>query len=256
MTAPALKINQLLDRLRVLLDTRSCDELELRRLRQDLKRQIALYTHDGDAFMALGIIERLAGHEEEAVRHHEAALHCGWTPDRALNYTVTLADFYRYDEALQQAQDVVNNDPTNLGALRAAAHLAFITGRFRLEKNLLAEYVKRVPGQQLPDDLAKIDTAANLIVSTVEQLDLADDLLAAFHRPLWELLRTIGWGQDIHITDQVFGDGGDRFISRTLRLPLSFESAQALNWQWVERLAEQDECWPMEKMMITLREAA
>ena len=114
-------------------------------------------------------------------------------------------------------------------------------------ENLLAEYAKRVPGR-LPDDLVETDMHLNLVVSTVEQLDLTDDLLAAFHRPLWDLLRTIDWGRDLKITDQVFSDGDDRFINRTPQLPLSFEDAQAPNWQWVERLAEQDQSWPMEKM--------
>ena len=255
MAVPALKINELLDRLRVLLDTGSGNELELRRLHQDVKRQVELYPGDGDAHMALGIIERLEGREDEAVRHHQAALRCGWTVERALNYAVTLDYFYRYDEALGQAQAVIDADPLSLTALRVALRLAFTTGRFQLEQNLLAEYAKRVPGR-LPDDLVETDMHLNLIVSTVEQLDLTDDLLAAFHRPLWDLLRTIGWGQDLKITDQVFSDGDDRFINRTLQLPLSFEDAQALNWQWVERLAEQDQSWPMEKMMITLREAA
>lgn len=255
MTLPLPKTDQLLDRLRVLLDTDSHDELELHRLRQELKRQIALYPGDGDACMAMAIMERQAGHEEEAIRQHEAALQCGWTPDRALNYAVTLSAFYRNDEALRQAQNVLNQDPLNLDALRAALNLASTTGRFRLQRNLLAEYAKRIP-DRLPNNLAEMEAAVDLIVATVEELRLSDDDLAALHRPLWELLRTTGWGQEIHINDQVCHDGGDRFLSRTLRLPLSFESAQALNWRWVERLAEQDESWPMEKMMITLREAA
>lgn len=255
MAVPALKVDELLARLEALRTSGARDELELRRLRQEARRLLDLYPSDGDAHMTLGIIACLEGIEEEAVRHHEAALRCGWTPIRAMNYVVTLDNFYRHDEAFHQALDVVGKDRSNLMALRVASRLAYITGRFRAERNLLTEYAKRVSGE-LPDDLAEIYEHAKLFVPLVEQLDLNDDLLAAFHRPLWELLHTKGFGQDIKIDDQIFSDGGDRFISRTLHLPLSFEDAQTLNWQWVETLSEQDESWPMEKFMITLREAA
>lgn len=149
----------------------------------------------------------------------------------------------------------MNNDPLNLFALRAATRLAFTTGRYRLERDLLTEYAKRSPNE-MTADLAKLNTDVNSLVLAAESLNLTDDLLAEIHRPLWDLLRPIGCGKDINITDLVIGDGDDCFISRTLRLPVSFEEAQALNWQWVERIAEQDEPWPIEKIIITLREAA
>lgn len=90
---PALKTDELLARLKDLIDSGVRNEIKLHGLHQDAKRLLKQYPDNGDAHMALGIIEKLEGHESASVRHHEAALNCGWTSERALNYVVTLDHF-------------------------------------------------------------------------------------------------------------------------------------------------------------------
>ena len=67
------------------------------------------------------------------------------------------------------------------------------------------------------------------------------------------LVRTLGGRKEFDIVDSS-GDDGEEFLSRTLHLPLTFEAAQALDDQLVEQWAEQEEEWPLDKFVITLRE--
>lgn len=249
MTAPMPKTHEIISRLVALQGNESRDELELRRLRQEAKR---LLVHDpGDAHMALGMIACLEDREQEAIRDHEAALRCGWSTERALNYAVTLRHFYRHDDASRQALEVAQKDPLNLEGIKVALRAAYAAGRFRLAAQWLIEYGKRVPNG-ISSDLADIRTRVLAVLPMVDRLALTDDLIAAMQRLAWALVRTLGGGKEIGIIDQV-GDDGQGFLCRTLQLPITFDAAQALNDRFVEQLAEQEE-WPLENIIIALRE--
>lgn len=250
MTAPAPKIHELIHRLEPLHRSEAPDELELRRLRQEAQRLLA---HDpGDAHMALGMIACLENREAEAINQHEIALRCGWNTQRALNYTTTLRSFYRYDEAIRQAQVVMQRYPSHLEAVQVALRNACAAGRFQLADQLLAEYRKRVPGEWT-SALADIEKWVRSVLPMIERLALTDDLIAAMQQPAWALVRTLGGGKEFDIVDAV-GNDGEEFLSRTLKLPLTFEAAQALDDQLVKQWAEQEEEWPLDKFVVTLRE--
>lgn len=250
MTVPAPKIHELLNRLVALHRSEAPDELELRRLRQEAQR---LLDHDpGDAHMVLGMIACLENREAEAIHQHETALDCGWNKPRALNYTTTLRSFYRLDEAIRQAQVVMQRDPLSLDGIQVALCYAYAAGRFQLADQLLAEYRKRVPGEWI-GELADIEAGVRLVLPMIERLALTDDLIAAMQQPAWALVRTLGGGKEFDIVDAV-GNDGEEFLSRTLKLPLTFEAAQALDDQLVKQWAEQEEEWPLDKFVVTLRE--
>jgi hypothetical protein len=250
MTAPASKIHELIYRLEALHRSEAPDELELRRLRQEAQRLLA---HDpGNAHIALGIIACLENREAEAINQHEMALRCGWNTQRAINYAIVFQSFYRYDEVIRQAQVVMQRYPSHLEAVQVALRNAYAAGRFQLADQLLAEYRKRVPGEWT-SELADIETRVRLVLPMIERLALTDDLIAAMQQPAWALVRTLGGGKKIGINDQA-GDDGEEFLSRTLHLPLTFEAAQALDDQLVKQWAEQEEEWPLDKFVITLRE--
>ena len=180
MTAPAPKINALIDRLEALHRSEAPDELELRRLRQEAQR---LLDHDpGDAHMVLGMIACMTDREAEAINQHELALRCSWNTQRALSYTTTLRSFYRYDEAIHQAQTLMQRDPLCLDGIQAALRNAYAAGRFQLVDQLLAEYHKRVPGRWT-SELADIETGVRLVLPMIERLALTDDLIAAMQQP-------------------------------------------------------------------------
>jgi hypothetical protein len=180
-------------------------------------------------------------------REHEAALRCGWDRQRALNYAVTLQRFYRYDEAIRQAQNVMQREPLDLDAMEVMVTNAYFAGRFQLTAQLLAEYRKRVPDQWV-GDLAEIETEMQSIQPMIEQSFLTDDQIVAMQQSAWALMRTLKSGnRKITIKDFV-GNDGQVFLSRTFRLPLTFEEAQALDDQLVRQLAEHDD-WPLEKFI-------
>lgn len=253
MAAPDLQIDDLLRQVVAFHRSGVRNDLKLRAFYNEA--QSLLPSNPGEAHMVMGVVAGLKGCEEDALRHHQASLSCGRSRERIMNYVVTLNYFHRYDEALACAQEVVNRDPADLEALRAVIGAAFTTGQFQLTAHWLAEYAKRIPVlEQWDQGLAKMRALLPLIASTAEQLDLADGVLAAFHRPLWQILRTFGEKQDVTITDKIHREGGDCFISRTLELPMPFAEIQAIDDQLVRHWAEQDEVWPVEKFIILLRE--
>lgn len=202
--------------------------------------------------MALGMIAALEGCEEDACRQHEAALRCGWDVQRAMNYAVTLQLFYRYDEALRQAQAVMDSDPLHLEAIKVALTNAYFAGRFHLAGQLIAEYRKRVPGP-LVNEWAEMEAVTRAAHPVIEQAGLTDERIATMQQPVWALVRTaIGKRKGVSVDDFI-GNDGQPFLSRTLRLPVSFKEAQALDDQWVAQLVEYED-WPMETLMIILRE--
>ena len=250
MTAPVLQIDELISQLVAFQRSGLRDDLKLRRYR--LEAQDLLAQNPGDTHMALGMIASLEDREDEACRQHEAALRCGWNPQRALNYAVTLQLFYRHDEALRQARNVMQNDPLDLEAIKTAIINAYLAGRFHLTAQILAEYRKRVPDQWV-GDLAEIEAEMRSIQPMIEQSALTDDQTVAIQQPAWALMRTLKSGSRKVTIEDFVGNDGQAFLSRTFRLPLTFEEAQALDDQLVRQLAEHDD-WPLEKFIVIFRE--
>jgi hypothetical protein len=250
MTAPVLQIDELISQLVAFQRSGSRNDLKLRSFRHQAQ---GLLAHSpGDAHMALGIIASMEDREDEACREHEAALRCGWDRQRALNYAVTLQRFYRYDEAVRQAQNVMQREPLDLDAMEMMVTNAYFAGRFQLTAQLLAEYRERVP-DRWTGDLAEIETEMQSIQPMIEQSFLTDDQIVAMQQPAWALMRTLKSGnRKITIKDFV-GNDGQAFLSRTFCLPLTFEEAQALDDQLVRQLAEHDD-WPLEKFITIFRE--
>ncbi|MCP5196970.1 MAG: hypothetical protein H6974_09325 [Gammaproteobacteria bacterium] len=252
MTAPALKIDALIDELIAFQRSGLRNDLKLRAFRSEV-RELLPYS-PGDAHMALGIIASLEEREDEACREHEAALRCGWTLQRALNYAVTLQRLFRHDEAIQQARNVMQRDPGDLAALEMAVTNAYLSGRFRLTAEFLDEYRKRVPDKEA-SNLTDIENEMQAIRPMIEQSNLSDDQTAAIQWPACAIIRTLGREKDRVGIDDFVGDDGQIFLSRTFRLPLAFEDVQRLNDQLVEQLIEHDD-WPLEQFIVTLREKA
>lgn len=250
MTAPVLQVDELISQLVAFQRSGLRNDLKLRSFRHQAQ---GLLAHSpGDAHMALGIIASLEDREDEACREHEAALRCSWNPQRALNYAVTLQRFYRYDEAVRQAQNVMERDPLDLDAIEMMVTNAYFAGRFQLTAQLLAEYRKRVP-DQWEGDLAEIETEMQSIQPMLEQSALTDDQIVAMQQPAWALMRTLKSGNRKVTIEDFVGNDGQAFLSRTFRLPLTFEEAQALDDQLVRQLAEHDD-WPLEKFITIFRE--
>jgi hypothetical protein len=250
MTAPVLLTDELINQLIAFQRSGLRNDLKLRSFRH--QAQDALAQNPGDAHMALGIIASLEDREDEACREHGLALRCSWNPQRALNYAVTLQRFFRHDEAIHQAQQVMQSDPLDLDAIELAVINAYFAGRFQLTAHLLAEYRKRVPGPWV-GDLVEIERGMQSIQPMIEQSALTDDQIVAMQQPAWALVRTLGDGKKRVTLDDFVGDDGQVFLSRTFLLPLTFEEVQALDDELVAQLAEHDD-WPLEKFIITLRE--
>jgi hypothetical protein len=248
---PVRKIEQLVERLIAHHDAIQINEFELQRLKREIKLELASFP--GDAHMALGMLACLKGDLSEARSQHETSLAQGWTTERGLNYAVTLQQMYCYDEGLQMTKKVMESDPLHLGAIQMAIRDAFMMGRFRLAAKLCEEYRKRAPDDQWPGDLAGMKAGINKVLLVVEELDLEDELVASMHEPAWELIRSnFKRGVTPSIYDHL-GNDGSPFIYRTLRFPISFEAAQRLDDQLVERVAEFED-WPLEKFAIIIRE--
>ena len=250
MAIPALQIDELITQLVDFNHSGIRNDLKLRAFRNEA--QHLLVQDPGNAHMVLGMIASLEGREEEACQQHEAALRYGWNALYALNYAVTLQSFCRYDDALRQAQNVMDKEPLDLEAIKVALKNAYFAGRFRLAGQLIAEYRKRVPGP-LINDQAEIETGIQSIQPLMEQSGLTDEQIVTMQQPVWALVRTAIENRTKVSVDDFVGNDDQMFLSRTIRLPLVFEEAQALNDQWVVQLAEYDN-WPLETFIITLRE--
>lgn len=250
MAIPALQIDELITQLTDFHHSGIHNDLKLRAFRN--KAQSLLAQTPGSAYMALGMIATLEYREDEACQQHERALQCGWNAQRAINYATTLQLFYRYDEAFRQARDVMDNDPFNLEAIKVALMNAYFAGRFRLVRQLIAEYRKRVPNP-LANEWAEVDAMTRTVLPVIEQAGLTDERIATMQQPAWTLVRAAMMARGKVSVNDFVGNDGQSFLSRTIQLPLAFEEAQALNDQWVAHVAE-DEDWPLETFVITFRE--
>jgi len=114
----------------------SPDEFRLRRLRQDVLRQIQSGVDLSNAFSLLGCIEFLSKDEAAMRNAFNKALSLPGAPvEVRMNYANFLGAFFRHDEALEIMRQLLTTHQGNFSVIELSAEIAMAAADFRLASN-------------------------------------------------------------------------------------------------------------------------
>lgn len=139
---PALKLNELLDRLSIIAKQKPPEELALRRIEAEANQLMKVDAHG--AYIALGVASSIKGDIESTRRHHEASLRISDDPTTRENYAYSLAHLGLYQEATTQFDLTIRqaHSPT---LLRTASNIAIRAGHYEKATRYLQLLVKIQP---------------------------------------------------------------------------------------------------------------
>ena len=133
-SAPAQKVNQLIERLDQLATAPALDEFSLQRIARDAK---ALMKSDpAGAHTVLGSVAALRGDRDETRHRYRTALEIESDFTNYFNYLASLSLLDEYEEVLQVAIGALKKYPDNLDLLNSAIRAAVESANFEIARDI------------------------------------------------------------------------------------------------------------------------
>ena len=133
-SAPAKKVNALIEHLAGLAEAPTPDEFSLQRIARDAN---ALMKSDrAGAHTVLGGVAALQGDVDETRRHYRTALNIDNSITHLFNYSVSLSLLEEHDEALEVAVVALKAYPDDLNLLNGAMKVALESANFGFARDL------------------------------------------------------------------------------------------------------------------------